>query len=184
MSYKDTLTYAVAMHDFDEMCKSDFKKMMKKLEADPLIKKIIKECEEKEVKKVRPYFEVKVVKVEKKNNNLCSSFCSWNGFCIHQKKRIGKKECIISEDKGNWVNGENLDKIKFPVPCSYVESAVKRIGMLNKVFFRGDYWYLITDCSQQYIDSNGEQFYANLKNLIKNYDVHILKGKIIIYEEE
>ena len=23
------------------------------------------------------------------------------------------------QPKGNWVNGENLDKIKFPAPCSY-----------------------------------------------------------------
>ena len=45
---------------FNEMCKTEYAKMIKKLMNDSLIKKITKE-----VKKVRPYFETKVVKVKR-----------------------------------------------------------------------------------------------------------------------
>jgi len=45
-----------------------------------------------------PYLETKVVKVEKE----------WDAdHCPTCGQRI-------EEPKGNWVNGENLDKIKFP----------------------------------------------------------------------
>ena len=64
MNYKDTMTYQVAMNDFDEMCEMSYNKMIKKLMKDPLIKKIAKELNEKEVKRMK-YFDVKVVKVKR-----------------------------------------------------------------------------------------------------------------------
>lgn len=125
----------------------------------------------KEVKKLRPYFEMEVVKVKKKE--WIPDYCP----CCGQR---------TVEKKGNWVNGENLDKIKIPVPCSYVMDNEKKYGMLNRVFFRGEYFYVIINCSQQYVDVNGEPFYhpSNLKTMFENLNIHILKGKIILYEEE
>lgn len=116
----------------------------------------------------KPYLEIKVVKVKKKSN--CCPTC-------------GRE---VEKPKGNWVNGENLDKIKFPCFCSYMDGEAKKTGMLNRVFFREEYFYVITDCSQQYVDSNGEQFYhpSNLKTMFERYKIHILKGKIIIYEDK
>ena len=82
--------------------------------------------------------------------------------------------------KGNWVNGENLDKIKFPVPCSYVdEDKKKHIGMLNCYVNQYRLYVLEKQSNDNFVDDC-----TSLKNLIREYDIHILKGKIIIYEEE
>ena len=75
----------------------------------------------KEVKKVKksidklPYFETKVVKVKKEKKECIGE------ICIRGKRRpLYEKDHYIyfegkDKSKGNWVNGENLDKIKFPV---------------------------------------------------------------------
>ena len=149
---------------------------------------------EKEVKKVnRPYFETEVVKV-KKENNKCKHL---NAPCIHTYIYNGVIRCpqcgkiltpewlkkriiipLLVKEKGNWVNGENLDKIKFPVPCSYTHGT-KKMGMLLKL---GDSFYIIN------IDGQGNytKYFLSydLKHLIEDFDIHILKGKIIIFEEE
>jgi len=52
--------------------------------------------------KVRPYLEVKVVKVKK------------------------------PQPQGNWVNGENLDAIKFPCFCKYWEFGETHYGLLTR----------------------------------------------------
>ena len=139
-------------------------------------------------KKVRPYLETKVVKVkkEKKNNNLCSPFCSWNGFCIHQKKRIGKKKCIVSGNKGNWVNGENLDKIKFPCFCSYeISNVVYGYGEVIISFKKNDQVYELINIDGQTLQGTNKVAYFNsLRELIVEFNIHILKGKIILFEEE
>ena len=148
---------------------------------EELIVKII----EKERK--MKYFETKVVKVKKEGYQHEAKVLHF--YC----KKCGEEhrhEYTISQQKqrkGNWVNGVNLDKIKFPCFCSYkpAENA-KSYGQLNKGFFRGDYYYLITDESRQYDDANCEQFYhsSNLERLFMDYDIHILKGKIIIYDDD
>ena len=198
MSYKDTMTYAVAMHDFDKMCKINFKKMIKKLEADPLIKKIIKECNEKEEKKMTmkfkmkhdkfkklPYLDVKVVKVEKEEpkyfvkgkvgGRLVGMFAKKNGEICTE---------VIKPKKGWWVNGENLGKIKFPCFCSYRyfisgKKGDKSNGMLMKL---GNNYYIANIGSQG--DWTPYFVSYDLKFLIENFNIHILKGKIILWEEE
>jgi len=151
------------------------------------------------VKKVNkiPYFETKVVKVkkERKNNNLCSPSCSWNGFCIHQKKRIGKKKCIISENRGNWVNDENLDKIKFPCFCRFDANKgmfgdpsknykVHGIGKIDKNFTEGQVQYQLSWADHQQENLSVLCETPSLKRLIEIYDIKIRKAKLIIFEEE
>ena len=149
--------------------------------------------DKKEVKKVKksvdykklPYFETKVVKVRKEKTKDLTMYCSCQQNCEYQK--IRPYVLFTEQPKGNWVNGENLDKIKFPCFCSYTPAKnAKSYGQLNKGFFRGDYYYFITDESHQYDDANCEQFYhsSNIERLFKDYNIHILKGKIILFEEE
>ena len=101
--------------------------------------------------------------------------------------KIDKKP---KEKKGNWVNEENLDKIKFPCFCSF--KSEKYLGEETKGKMEshngiihingGDFYELFCIDKQDkwdFIDSC-----TILKNLISSYDIHILKGKIIIYEEE
>jgi len=150
------------------------------------------------VKKVNkiPYFELKVVKVKKaeKNYNLCSPSCSWNGFCVHQhKQEKEKKKCIILEKKDSWVNDENLDKIKFPCFCSFDNQGKKCYGKIDKGYIRevDKDVYQISDITKQVDGSftTGQMYSViytadTLKDLIHYHNVHILKGKIIIWEEE
>jgi len=123
--------------NFNEMCEKEYLKTFKKLVNDPLIRKIIKKCRkfadmQKEVKKMRPYLEVKVVKVKKEKHK--QHYCPCCGGKIEMEK-----------PKGNWVNGENLDKIKFPCFCSFVWCGVKIYGMLYEM---ADEYILINTNSQ------------------------------------
>jgi hypothetical protein len=106
----------------------------------------------------RPYFETQVVKFG--------------------KPKI-KKE-------GNWVNGENLDKIKFPCFCSYDSSGVRKYGLINKDFKEGftAYSYKLVRICEQSTSVNAVWDYDSLAELIRVKTIHILKGKIIIFEGE
>ena len=128
----------------------------------------------KEVKKVDkiPYFELKVVKVKKQLKDSATIF-NQCPICKEIHKCNFKKE-----SKGNYVNGENLDKIKFPCFCSYNG---KYRGM---IFVEKDNSYGLINIDKQRekwnIEDNG---WCNLANMINSYDIHILKGKIILFEE-
>lgn len=124
----------------------------------------------------RPYFETKVVKVKKENKcklhiGKCKS-CNFNGYCVHQMNN--------EKPKGNWFNGENLDKIKFPCFCSYIKNNNKRYAILVK---NEELIFIINvekqNTTPEYIISRE---YFDI--LIKEGKIHILKGKIIIFEEE
>ena len=147
----------------------------------------------KEVKKVKksvdykklPYFETKVVKIKKRGKHFFTTqhldgkiygfyYNENKKVCIEEIKKKNKKH-----PKGNWVNGENLDKIKFPVPCSYVKDGIKHIGILNCYVDQ----YRLYDIEKQSKDNFVDDC-TSLKNLINSYDIHILKGKIIIFENE
>jgi len=129
----------------------------------------------------RPYLETKIVKIKKPRFS-----------CREVIKFMGKKYEVFIKDgkvsirrhkhqkpKGNWVNNENLDKIKFPCFCSYMDCGEKHIGMLNKYVN----WYRLYYLEKQR-DDNFVDDCTSLGNLIRDYDIHILKGKIILYEEE
>ena len=131
-----------------------------------------------------PYLETKVVKVEKEKKRECIG-----EICIRGKRqplyleddRIYYKS---TRDKGNWVNGENLDKIKFPCFCSYrSHTGKKHYAQINKNRNSGIDAYEMSrlfqdDCESIFLSSN------LLKKLIRKWDIHILKGKIIIWEEK
>jgi len=122
----------------------------------------------KEVKKMsRPYFELKVVKVKKEKPE--QKYCPCCGGKIEMEKPIG-----------NWVNGENLDKIKFPVGCNWhipLRDDDVQYGILMKKN-SGIELHHIKQHNYSSIIASGD-----LKELIKRWDIHILKGKIILYEE-
>jgi len=119
---------------------------------------------------VRPYLEVKVVKVKKEEKKWTPDCCPCCGAKREQEK-----------PKGNWVNGENLDKIKFPCFCSFRYCGKKYLGQINHCAATLPY-RLINIGEQE--DSNVYRQSDSLRELIKSCDIHILKGKIILFEEE
>jgi len=141
-----------------------------------------------------PYFELKVVKVKKEKK-----YCNY--MIIDGEKYTLSGE-YLHKEKGNWVNGENLDKIKFPCFCSYVHAVTKKKhyakidkgwdGMAYKEkYIISKISNEITNCIMATTDPIPElsilyELYEDisLKKLIKNLDIHILKGKIIIYDDD
>ena len=172
--------------------------------------KVIKIITKKEVKKVNKmkYFELKVVKVKKeecKHDEVIWAKRNFKCKCCGRNLKIQTYTNIVSDrkwtfikdeeqSKGNWVNGENIDKIKFPVPISYkeYEETSKHYGMLGNDYSRDkdmEIYYIMRIDSQANKKSSDYRYslrYTNesLKDLVEIYDIHILKGKIIIYEEE
>lgn len=139
---------------------------------------------------MKPYFELKVVKVKKEKKEWTPGCCPCCGV---------KREA--EQPKGNWVNGENLDKIRFPCFCSFDhrkgiyggKQGVHGIGMINRTAEAGRIEYQLSYADRQMennkkldilVNSNVLCSTPSLEKLIKLYDIHILKGKIIIYEEK
>jgi len=130
----------------------------------------------------RPYLETEVVKIKKPRFS-----------CREVIKFMGKKYEVFIKDgkvsirrhkhqrcKGNWVNGENIDKIKFPCFCSYKYNRIKYYGEIQN---DGTYFNLYC-IDKQTFKRNFYDGRMKLGNLIRDYDIHILKGKIILFEEE
>jgi len=88
----------------------------------------------KEVKKMsRPYLGVKVVRAKKQKNKVVKFIGRKYELYVKDGKVSIRRHKHQYKPKGNWVNGENLDKIKFPCFCSYIDSEnKKKIGMLNR----------------------------------------------------
>jgi len=143
----------------------------------------------------RPYLELKIVKV-KKEKCKHSEILFKNGIfkcehCGHRLKikrydkntRWGWIEYNQKQLKGNWVNNENLDKIKFPCFCSYCNgygliTRTKANEYYNTVF------YTLHGINKQHSSFCSVRSYTNFRDLITVWDIHILKGKIILFEEE
>ncbi len=127
----------------------------------------------KEVKKVKPYFEIKVAKVGKPKPKLF--MCKSCGTILPAEK-----------PKGNWVNGENLDKIKFPCFCSYIFGGHKRFGEIDKNWddIAYNFTYRVSDRTQQTKGLSVAFSYSSLEKMFIRHKIKILKGKIIIFEEE
>jgi len=161
------------------------------IENCPIFLNVIKSINRKEVKKVsRPYFELEVIKIKKPKyqSREVIKFMGkkYEVFIKDGKVSIRRHKHFRSE--GNWVNGENIDKIKFPVPCRFNHfkdgiQGVHGIGMINKTFGCGQIEYELVRIDYQQNDINSLCSTPSLKRLIELYDIHILKGKIIIYEE-
>ena len=153
----------------------------------------------KEVKKVKkeidfnkiPYFELKVVKVKKEKREKCVHFML---TYVNELDRYKCNKCgvigfwdnrgfTVSKPKANIVNGENINKIKFPCLCSYNEDCY---GMITKTKANECYdneFYTLHTIDKQYNSFSSVRSYYNLKDLIEVWNIHIRKGKIIIFEE-
>jgi len=130
--------------DFNEMCRVNYDKMIQILIKDPLIKRVVKKSNKKEVKTMK-YSETKVVKVKKEKNKcehphppamviLKEEYAQFK--CLRCGEIYGTN--ILSnlweeQPKGNYVNGENLDKIKFPCFCSYSNNDERGIGFFQRI---------------------------------------------------
>ena len=133
----------------------------------------------------RPYFETKVIKISKKKRRCptCGQLFpitkkNKKGYWVEGTDGISR---FVEYKKGNWVNGENLDKIKFPVPCRYGNN---RLGIITSgTPTYQNYEYILHNIDSQ-SGCSALTRSCSLRDLIKNLNIHILKGKIIIYEEE
>jgi len=131
--------------------------------------KVRKECEHLQI-----YFKPGMIGYRCHN---CGNIVDVNG---HIKKQ---------QPNGNWVNGENLDKIKFPCFCSFMHGDRKCYGEINKSYVNSSIVYEVSDITRQINGEPGQMFSViytsdTLVNLIKYHDIKIKKGKIIIFEEE
>ena len=153
---------------------------------------VVKIFEPKEEKKVKvkpkvsqekfkklPYLDVEVVKVEAKKEE--KHYCKMCGAEIEMEKQLG-----------NWVNGENLDKIKFPCYCSWKAEDMIFYGEINTNYneHKQELEYELSDITKQVNrDMMGSRYsirYSSfsLKKLFENRDIHILKAKLTLFEEE
>ena len=140
----------------------------------------------------RPYLDVEVVEVKVKKKKEIPVHCVECdiklGCGIYQRKY--KK----LEKEGTLVNGENLNKIKFPCYCSFDANKgvfgepertykVHGIGMINENFYEGQINYELSWADHQQKDINVLCGTPSLKRLIEIYDIHIEKAKIVIFKE-
>ena len=158
-----------------------------------------------------PYFEVKVVRVKKgcQHNKAewvsdrkfwkCSKCgepvlcpmkykCNKCGYIFECETATGP---VFRQPKAKWINGENLDKIKFPCYCSYIEQDGKKTyGELNKTYNeeKEEVTYLLSDITHQV--GYKEDFRhsiryedESLERLLKIRKIKIVKGKVILFEE-
>ena len=127
-----------------------------------------------------PYFEIKVVKVKKKECKHKDVGFRGNFIKCFNCGVIMTIDGSEPKLKGNWINGENLDKIKFPVPCSYQYSKYEKCFGLLIDEYNG---YKIVPLKEQRRILE-YPFDKDLKHFVESWDIHILKGKVIIFEEE
>lgn len=108
----------------------------------------------------RPYLEVEVVEVKTK-----------------KKKEI--------PEKGNWVNGENLSRIKFPCACSYKDRYERRCyGILTRDYVSDEGEFVLHKvCNGQCLLNSAEARSYDLEELITMCNIHIEKAKIVIFKE-
>ena len=131
----------------------------------------------------RPYLEVEVVEVKKGKAKYIPKRCVGCRIvktCVGIEKEREKEK----QSNGNWVNGENLSKIKFPCACSYDGYEGMRYGMLTRGFVNGAAEYLLhTVRNGQCFLNSVESRCNSLKELITKRNIHIEKAKIVIFKE-
>ena len=135
----------------------------------------------------RPYLDVEVVevKVKKYIPKVCRNCPSIEGCTDIEDRR--REE--FRRKPGTWVNGENLDKIKFPCVCSYRQDGELKYGELDIVFSNGYYYYKLRELKQMKgkcvieIATSEQHYRLDLIDLMKKFDIHIEKAKIVIFKE-
>ena len=154
-------------------------------------KKVKKEIDYEKIK----YWDVKVVKVKgRKQETKCEHSVIYYkpGMEGYRCCKCEKKVDSNGNDWGNFVNGEDLDKIKFPCFCSFVKGNDDlNYGMIIFEWKTNRYTgqlyklYKLLPLDGQHIDSAstlGE--FQCLDYFIELYQVKILKGKVILFKEE
>ena len=135
----------------------------------------------KEVNKLE-YFETKIIKV-KKEKEKCK-YKEHYFICPICGEKLNHKHKEDEVKKNNIVNGENLDKIMFPCFCSYqIIEGKKHIGQIIVYHSNDKIEYRLFSIEKQKKDIIFTTTNKSLKNLIKDWGIHILKGKILIFEE-
>ena len=132
----------------------------------------------------RPYFETQVIKIKKKEQKEIVKFRG-KKYIITRNMLNGVTylDEYKGKLKGNWVNGENIDKIKFPCFCKYYKD---QYGIITKIYTGEEeerVIYTIHGIERQYFSLSSIKSYDNLEKLIKAFDIHILKGKIILFDD-
>jgi len=140
----------------------------------------------------RPYLEVEVVEVKTKKKKEIPAGCVNCGkkeFCARYERDYKKLE-----KEGNWVNGENLDKMKFPCYCTFDTNKgmlrdpgkyykVCGIGKIDMNFTEEQVQYQLSWADHQQEGLSVLCETPSLKRLIELYDIHIEKAKIVIFKE-
>jgi len=184
----------------DELTEKDRKRLLyfygRKAEKSTMYNKWLKKEKKVKVmsqKKFRKldYLSVKVVKVEKKKDKYFAKG-KVQGRMVGLFKKDGE---ICSETikipKGTWFNGENLDEIKFPAYCSWKAEDKIVYGEINTNYneHKQELEYELSDITKQVDgDTMGSKYSVqysgfSLKKLFENRDIHILKAKIVLFEE-
>ena len=133
----------------------------------------------------RPYLEVEVVEVKKEKREKIPKVCV--NCPLQEGCRQYQTKYKKLEKKGTWVNGENIDKIKFPFACTFTDGiGEEHRGMVIKTLMdydKCDTAYLLFDI---YAQSKGLTSWVRkykLDELISEYNIHIAKAKIVIFKE-
>ena len=154
------------------------------------VKKVKKEIDYEKIK----YWDVKVVKVKgRKQETKCEHSVIYYkpGMEGYRCCKCEKKVDSNGNDWGNFVNGENLDKIKFPCFCSFEDGmGYKHYGEMDYIpnnYGGGEYYRIRV--LKQVKDYKKDIFcYSatskNLEELIGTFKVKILKGKVVLFEKE
>jgi hypothetical protein len=166
------------------------------------VKKVKKEIDYEKIK----YFDLKVVKVKGKKKCEHKEVYSEEGKfkcvncgreltteCFESRDGIGIWKWVVkkNEKQANFVNGENLDKIKFPCWCSFEDgNGIKLYGEMDYIpnnYGGGEYYRIRV--LKQVKDYKKDIFcYSatskNLEELIETFKVKILKGKVVLFEKE
>jgi len=94
-------------------------------------------------------------------------------------------ELIECKKKNNRVLNENLDKVKFPFYCTFETRGVftraieTRIGEVH----RGVEYYSLFDITEQTKDRTLVRNAINLDELIRKYNINIVKGKLLLFKK-
>ena len=141
----------------------------------------------------RPYLDVEVVEVKVKE--YIPKVCRGCEFLKKGCKDVGdRRKEEFKRKPGNWVNGENLDKMEFPCYCTFDANKgmfgepgetykVWGIGKIDLNYTEGQRKYQLSWADHQQHDLSVLCETPSLKRLMEIYDIHIEKAKIVIFKE-
>jgi len=119
-----------------------------------------------------------------------------NCYTIEEKKKSNRfedrpyfeTELIKCKKKGNRVLNENLDKIKFPFGCTFEKPIFddlnnpRLVTRIGEVHCWGGYYGLF-DITEQIKSSTFIENAENLDELIRKFNINIVKGKLLLFKK-